>query len=117
IRLCGMIEGDAGRPRIRIGTGTIEATIEGPPGPGRAIEVTMRPEDVTLQPSSGPSGHCLAGQIVRVAYYGDRLEYAIRIDGQQEQVVTVDADKRQRAAPGDRVYLAFDTARLKLWPL
>jgi ABC-type Fe3+/spermidine/putrescine transport system ATPase subunit len=117
IRLRGMIEGDAGQPRVRIGTGTIVAAIEGPPGPGRAVEVTMRPEDVTLQPSSAPGGNCLAGQIVAVTYYGDRLEYAIRIDGEEEQVVTVDADKRQRAAPGDRVYLGLDTARVKLWPL
>jgi ABC-type Fe3+/spermidine/putrescine transport system ATPase subunit len=77
----------------------------------------MRPEDVTLQPSSGPDGNCLAGQIIEVTYYGDRLEYAIRIDGQEEQVVTVDADKRRWAARGDRVHLGVDGARVKLWPL
>jgi len=52
-----------------------------------------------------------------VTYYGDRLEYAIRIDGADEQPVTVDAAKRQRAALGDRIHLAIDGARIKLWPL
>jgi hypothetical protein len=72
---------------------------------------------VTLQASVGPDGNCLAGHVVEVTYYGDRLEYAIRIDGADEQPVTVDAAKRQRAALGDRIHLAIDGARIKLWPL
>jgi ABC-type Fe3+/spermidine/putrescine transport system ATPase subunit len=117
IRLRGMIEGDAARPRVRIGAGTITAAIEGQSGPGMAVEVAMRPEDVRLQSISEANDNCLAGQIVEVTYYGDRLEYAIRVDGQEEQVVTVDAGKRQRAARGDRVQLGIDGARVKLWPL
>jgi ABC-type Fe3+/spermidine/putrescine transport system ATPase subunit len=117
IRLRGMIEGAAARPQVRIGTGTIVAAIAGQLGPGTAVEVAMRPEDVRLQSISEANDNCLAGQIVEVTYYGDRLEYAIRIDGQEEQVVTVDAGKRQRAARGDRVQLGIDGARVKLWPL
>jgi ABC-type Fe3+/spermidine/putrescine transport system ATPase subunit len=117
IRLRGMIEGAAARPHVRIGTGTIVAAIEGQLGPGTAVEVAMRPEDVRLQSISEANDNCLAGHIVEVTYYGDRLEYAIRIDGQEEQVVTVDAGKPQRAARGDRVQLGIDGARVKLWPL
>jgi hypothetical protein len=29
----------------------------------------------------------------------------------------VDAEKRQRAVPGDRVFLGMDEARIRLWPL
>jgi ABC-type Fe3+/spermidine/putrescine transport system ATPase subunit len=117
IRLRGMIEGGAAPPHVRIGSGTIAATLEGQPGPGTVVEVAMRPEDVKLQSISEANDNCLAGQIVEVTYYGDRLEYAIRIDGEEEQVVTVDAGKRQRAARGDRVQLGIDGARVKLWPL
>jgi ABC-type Fe3+/spermidine/putrescine transport system ATPase subunit len=117
IRLRGMIEGDAARPRVRVGSGTIAVAIEGQLDPGMAVEVAMRPEDVRLQSISEAKDNCLAGQIVEVIYYGDRLEYAIRIDGQEKQVVTVDASKRQRASRGDRVQLGIDGARVKLWPL
>jgi ABC-type Fe3+/spermidine/putrescine transport system ATPase subunit len=117
IRLRGAIEGDTERPRVRIGSGVIETAGDGPLRAGTAVEVSMRPEDVTLQASAKPDGNCLAGHVVEVTYYGDRLEYAIRIDGADEQLVTVNAAKRQRAALGDRIHLAIDGARIKLWPL
>jgi ABC-type Fe3+/spermidine/putrescine transport system ATPase subunit len=117
IRLRGVIDGDAARPRIRIGDRSIAAAGVGSLPPGTAVEVSMRPEDVTLQASSEPEDNCLAGQIVEVTYYGDRLEYAIRIDGAGEQLVTVDAEKRRNAARGDRIQLAIDGERIKLWPL
>jgi ABC-type Fe3+/spermidine/putrescine transport system ATPase subunit len=141
IRLRGMIEGGAARPRIRIGSSAIEATGDALPPAGTAVEVSMRPEDVTLQmplPSppphsasqtrvdalspgegkgEGAAGNCLAGQIIEATYFGDRLEYAIRVDGADEQVVTISAGKRQRVTCGDRILLGIDGARIKLWPL
>jgi ABC-type Fe3+/spermidine/putrescine transport system ATPase subunit len=117
IRLRGVIEGDGARPRVRIGDRSIEAAGVGSFPPGMAVEVSMRPEDLMLQTSSGQGNNCLAGQIVEVTYYGDRLEYAIRIDGAGEQLVTVDAEKRRNAARGDRIQLAIDGERIKLWPL
>jgi ABC-type Fe3+/spermidine/putrescine transport system ATPase subunit len=126
IRLRGVIEGGAAQPRIRIGSSAIEATGDVLPPPGTAVEVSMRPEDVTLQmppPLAPPftggagAGNCLAGQIIEATYFGDRQEYAIRIDGANEQVVTIAAGKRQRATRGDRILLGIDVARIKLWPL
>jgi ABC-type Fe3+/spermidine/putrescine transport system ATPase subunit len=117
IRLRGVIEGDAPRPRVRIGSGAIEAAGSEKLRPGTAVEVSMRPEDVTLQTTPDPDGNCLAACIVDVAYYGDRLEYAIRIDGPDEQVVTVEGQKRRSALPGSRIHLGIDAARTKLWPL
>jgi ABC-type Fe3+/spermidine/putrescine transport system ATPase subunit len=119
ISLRGVTEGDAARPRVRIGSRAIEAAGDGRAllRPGTAVEVSMRPEDVVLQAKADPDGNTLAGSIVEVTYYGDRLEYAIRIDGPDEQVVVVDGEKRQRAAPGERIFLGIDAARVRLWPL
>jgi ABC-type Fe3+/spermidine/putrescine transport system ATPase subunit len=141
IRLRGVIEGGAAQPRIRIGSSAIEATGDALPPPGTAVEVSMRPEDVSLQmpppfpPPHSPSqtrvdalspgeskggvaaGNCLAGQIIEATYFGDRQEYAIRIDGANEQVVTIAVGKRQRTTRGDRILLGIDVARIKLWPL
>jgi ABC-type Fe3+/spermidine/putrescine transport system ATPase subunit len=117
IRLRGVIEGGEARPLVRIGSGTIEVRGDGLPPPDTAVEVSMRPEDVVVQMSRDPDAHCLGGHIVAATYYGDRLEYAIRIDGPDEQVVTVDAAKGRKAAAGDRVCLRIDGARIKLWPL
>src|SRR5262249_38461949 len=115
IRLRGVVEGDAARPRVRIGDRVIAAQSDGSFRAGSAVEVSMRPEDVTLQ--AEPAGNCLGGEIVDLTYYGDRLEYAIRIDGAEEQMVTVDSEKRRRAVRGDRIHLAIDGARTRLWPL
>ncbi len=119
LRLRGVTEGDATRPRVRIGSRAIEVAGggHGTLRPGTAVEVSMRPEDALLQLTSDPGNNCLAGHIVQVTYYGDRLECAIRIDGPEEQVVVVDAEKRQQAAPGERIFLGIDGARVKLWPL
>ena len=76
----------------------------------------MRPEDVLLHASSDPGNNCLAGHIVEMTYYGDRLECTIRIEGTDELVV-VNAQKRQSVAPGDRVFLGTNGARVRLWPL
>jgi ABC-type Fe3+/spermidine/putrescine transport system ATPase subunit len=117
IRLRGVIEGDSARPRVRIGSGAIEVAGSGHLCPGAAVEVSMRPEDVTLQTAPDPDGNCLAGCIVDVTYYGERLEYAIRIDGPEDQVVTVEGEKRRSALPGSRIHIGIDGAQVKLWPL
>jgi ABC-type Fe3+/spermidine/putrescine transport system ATPase subunit len=115
IRLRGVIESDA-PPRVRIGGCVFEAagTDHGSLRPGSKVEVSMRPEDVRLQAGSSPADNGLNGQIAEVTYYGDRLECAIRVDGGDELVV-VNAEKRQSLAVNDRVFLAIDKARVKLW--
>ena len=118
IRLRGAVAGDGTPLRIRIGGGTIEASGVGPPALrfGSAVEVSMRPEDVRLQATAAAGDNGLAGHVVEVTYYGDRLECAIRIDGLDDQVV-VNAERGQGLAPSNRVFLAIDRARVKLWPL
>ncbi|HXQ49931.1 MAG TPA: ABC transporter ATP-binding protein [Stellaceae bacterium] len=113
IRLRGIAEGDG--TRIRIGGSTL--AVREAMRAGAAVEVSMRPEDVLLLSEAGAGDSGLAGQIVEVTYYGDRLECAIRIDGAEDQMVVVNAEKRQSVAAGDRVFLGIDTARVKLWPI
>ena len=82
---------------------------------GRGVDAARRRTAAERRRAAGDSG--LAGQIVEVTYYGDRLECAIRIDGAEDQIVVVNAEKRQSVAAGDRVFLGIDTARVKLWPI
>jgi len=118
IRLRGTVEADEPRLRVRIGDSAIEVgNGERMLRPGAAVEVSMRPEDVVLQTACPPAGNCLAGHIVEVMYYGDHFECAVRIDGPEQQVVVLNAEKRQNAAPGNRIFLGIDQTRVKLWPL
>jgi ABC-type Fe3+/spermidine/putrescine transport system ATPase subunit len=114
ITLRGLAEGDG--ERVRIGSQTIAVGAHGTVRPGTAVEVSTRPEHVRLLTKSDADDNCLAGTVVEVTYYGDRLEYAISID-ETDELVVVDAEKGQRAAPGDRVFLGIDGARIRLWPL
>jgi putative spermidine/putrescine transport system ATP-binding protein len=118
IRLRGVTQGDAQPLRVEIGGGVIEAAgvDRGRLHSGCAVEVSMRPEDLRLQASAAPGDNCLAGRVIDVTYYGGRLECAIRLDGLDEPVA-VNADRGQRMAPNDRVFLAVDRARVRVWPL
>jgi len=116
IRLRGVAEGDGERQRVRIGSRAIQVGAHATVRLGTAVEVSTRPEDVQLMTKSDSGENCLAGEIVEMTYYGDHLECTINIDGTGEHVV-VNAEKRLRAAPGDRVYLGIDGARIRLWPL
>ena len=116
IRLRGVTEGSSGRPRVRIGSSVIEiaGSDHGRVHPGTAVEVWMRPEDVLLRTKSDPANNFLAGHIIEVTYYGDRLECAIRIEGTNEQVM-VSADKRLVVVKGDRIFLDIQAAHLRAW--
>jgi ABC-type Fe3+/spermidine/putrescine transport system ATPase subunit len=117
IRLRGSIAGEGPPLRIQIGGCTIEAADAHPTlRSGSAVEVSFRPEDVRLHAGFPPTPNGLAGHIVDVTYYGDRLECAIRIDGLDEPVL-VNADPRQPVAAMDRTFLAVDRTRVRLWPL
>jgi ABC-type Fe3+/spermidine/putrescine transport system ATPase subunit len=118
IRLHGSISSDARPMRIRIGACTIEAS-DGDHGSlrlGREVEVSIRPEDVRLQENPTAGDNCLSGHVIEATYLGDRVECVIRIDGVDEPVV-VNADRRRKISPKDRVVLAVDRACVRIWPL
>ena len=116
IRLTGTVNADA--TQIAIGSGMIPitrehaATLRG----GAEVEISMRPEDVLLQSSVRLGEVGLAGNIVEVTYFGDRLECVIHIVGTVDQTVIVNAAKLRSIAPGDRIFLVVDGAGMKLWP-
>jgi ABC-type Fe3+/spermidine/putrescine transport system ATPase subunit len=118
IRLRGSIAAEGPPLRIQIGGCTIEVANAGQRTlrSGSAVEISMRPEDVRLHANAQSTENGLAGRVVDVTYYGDRLECAIRIDGLDEPVV-VNADRRQRVTAEDRAFLAIDRTRVTLWPL
>ncbi|MBM3485349.1 MAG: ABC transporter ATP-binding protein [Alphaproteobacteria bacterium] len=114
IRLRGVVEPGT-EARLRVGAALLAVALDGL-APGAPVEVTMRPEDIVVQ-SAPRTGNGLAGAVEDVTFYGDRLECQVRIDGADDQTVTVSAGKRQGLAPGARVFLAVDPARMRLWPL
>jgi iron(III) transport system ATP-binding protein len=114
ITLRGLAESDG--ERVRVGSQTIAVGAHATVRPGTAVEVSTRPEHVRLLTKSDTGDNCLAGKVVEMTYYGDRLEYTISID-ETDELVVVDAEKGQRAASGDRVFLGMDEARIRLWPL
>ena len=116
IRLAGTVNADA--TQIAVGSGMIPIACERPATlrGGMEVEVSMRPEDVLLQTSVRSGDVGLAGNIAEVTYFGDRRECVVRIEGAADQIVVVNAAKSQSIAPGDRIFLIVDGARMKLWP-
>ena len=112
IRLRGVMEGPGAG--VRIGAALLPVG-EAAPAHGTSVEISLRPEDVDLRREGAGGG--LGGEIVEIAYYGDRIECAVRLDGSDEQIVIVNAHARLGAERGLRVELGIDGARLKLWPL
>jgi ABC-type Fe3+/spermidine/putrescine transport system ATPase subunit len=118
VRLRGVIDTAAGRTAVRVGDHSVALPGEAArQRHGAEAEISIRREDVALHVGAAPAGTFVAGDIVDVTYLGDRIECAVRIHGPQVQIVTVDVEKWRRAAPGDRAFLGFDAARVKLWPL
>jgi ABC-type Fe3+/spermidine/putrescine transport system ATPase subunit len=118
VTLRGTAAGTTASPRVRIGAGEIEIAPEGRlvPGAGGLIEISLRPEDIALSRSGSPGVNVVTGDVVEVNYYGDRLECVIRIDDGGEQIVVIDAGKREAISVGDRAFLTIDATRLRLWP-
>ncbi len=114
IRLRGTQVGDS----LLVGGGTIEIGRNGrpPAADGNAVEISLRPEDVTLRTEGEPGVNLVEAQIVEVTYYGDRLECAIRIADPVEQFVVVAAGKHLQLREGDRVLLAIDASGVTIWP-
>ena len=106
ISLTGVVEGQG----VRVGTSLIPVSPNGA-APGSQMEITVRPEDVSLQLSGGG----IAARVVETVYFGDRIECAVRIEG-SDQVVVVTVAKYQRPAAGEAVLLHVDPARIALWP-
>jgi ABC-type Fe3+/spermidine/putrescine transport system ATPase subunit len=116
ICLLGRVRGDAGP--VQVGASEIAVARESVAAfaPGAPVEIALRPEDVSLKEARADGETGVFGRVAGTTYYGDRVECAIHIDGTDEQTVVVNFGKARRLAPGDRVFLGFDSSRIRLWP-
>ena len=119
IWLLGQLDSEARRPLVRIGGGTVEVAPDRLQGlsHGAAVEVSVRVEDIHLQhQAGGADDDGLPGEIIDVTYFGDRQECAVRVTGAETQVIVVNTIKSRALAPGDKVALRIDGARMTIWP-
>jgi ABC-type Fe3+/spermidine/putrescine transport system ATPase subunit len=117
IRLRGSVTDAGGSTRVQVGGGAFEIgrDASAPLADGQQVEVSLRPEDVVMHSDGAPGTNAVAARIVEVTYYGDRLECTVCIDGPEEQLVVVTADKRKPVREGDRVFLAVDPSLVMVW--
>jgi len=116
ICLLGRLKGDAAR--VQVGASEIGVALESVAtlASGARVEIALRPEDVSLKQARAEGDTGVFGRVAGTTYYGDRVECAIHIEGTDDQTVVVNFGKERRLAPGDRVFLGFDSSRIKLWP-
>jgi ABC-type Fe3+/spermidine/putrescine transport system ATPase subunit len=116
IRLSGRLKGESGR--VQIGASEVGVAPESLAAlaSGASVEIALRPEDVSLKQARADGETGVSGRVAGTTYYGDRVECAIHIDGADDQTVVVNFGKGRRLAPGDRVFLGFDSSRIKVWP-
>jgi ABC-type Fe3+/spermidine/putrescine transport system ATPase subunit len=116
VRVSGSVDGHAGRVSIGSGDLRVEPVALATFADGATVEVTIRPEDISVKDDRGDSDSGVHGRVAETTYYGDRLECAIRLEAAEDQTVVVNVGKDRRLAPGDRVFLGFDSSRISVWP-
>jgi len=114
--LSGVVHEDAARVRVGASELSVEPAAVAALARGAAVEITIRPEEVSVKAARGEGDIGVYGRVAETIYYGDRLECAIRIDAAGDQTVVVNVGKERRLAPGDRVFLGFDRSRIRIWP-
>ena len=85
---------------------------------GETVEIVVRQEDLRIV-SEGTSGvaNLLHGQVNLRAFAGSRVQYVVRIDGQQELVLEVaTSGPHADHGIGDRLSIAVDPSRVYLNP-
>jgi ABC-type Fe3+/spermidine/putrescine transport system ATPase subunit len=82
-------------------------------GDGEVV-VALRPEAIRITAAGAP-GERLDGEVVGSTYLGTTLRYRVRCGA--ETLIVDDHDPAGKARLEGRVALAFDPARLQIWPL
>jgi ABC-type Fe3+/spermidine/putrescine transport system ATPase subunit len=74
------------------------------PDAGTAVQVSVRPEDVTVLPRGArPNDSMLSGRIVSALFVGERVEY--QIDVAEQRVVAIYGERRSLIERGSQVWL------------
>jgi ABC-type Fe3+/spermidine/putrescine transport system ATPase subunit len=82
---------------------------------GQPVYVAVRPESVDVRPlSAAPRPGSLHGTVEAALFSGDRMEYQIRIDG-QDTILAYGASP-EPLHEGDGVAVAFRPDHVTLWP-
>ncbi len=81
---------------------------------GRAVRVTVRPEDIFLpEPSAPGDAVWIEGRIAARSYGGDHMDYTVAVDGAE---FGLRLDKNALFAPGSAIRLGFAAEAARLWP-
>jgi len=91
--------------------GVLALTVPALPGaaPGAAVVVFVRPNEVELVPAGAPDGDAVEARVDKVTYLGEKMDYRLVLDG--GLALRVQADARERRAPGTTVRVRFGRAR------
>jgi iron(III) transport system ATP-binding protein len=90
--------------RVRLG-GTILDLAHRGLGPGRA-ELAIRPQGFSLHRRPAGDGE-IAGRIAKAAYLGSHIEYVVRLDGVDGDLLVTDPDVARPLAAGAEVAVAI----------
>jgi iron(III) transport system ATP-binding protein len=80
--------------------------------PGRAVEISVRPEAVRLGEAQDGASNTLHGTVEALLYQGERSECEVKIGG---RALCVYLPSGSRAAPGDKIALAIEPNAARLW--
>lgn len=99
---------------VRLGSLTFPMPLDAPPiEPGSQVLLAIRPEAIRI--GAGSDGRReLSGRVVSSTYLGPTVRYRIELVGQQ--LTVDDPDPAGRPLLQGQVTLAFDPARMRLWP-
>ena len=108
-----VVSGNGGAVRLRHQPdAVVEAATDVPAG--KEVRVAIRPEDIAVgQNGQAPAGLEIVGEIVDFTYGGDHFDCLVQAAGAQ---IALRLPKSLSPAAGDRIDLAVDAAKVKVWP-
>jgi spermidine/putrescine transport system ATP-binding protein len=119
---CQVLSSEGDRARVRIGGEIdIEVASQGPASAGQEGRVIIRPEKIDLHEDKAEAGEedvVLTGEVVERFWIGTDTRFAVALSTGTQMVVRHQnmelGDSRADLAPGDRVYLSWQTIAARL---
>jgi len=101
------LEGE-GRYRTATALGELCATAIDPLGPGDAVAVSIRPEDIELSEQRPHGGNVCAGTVSAKVFLGDIVDFQVAVG---DQLVLARAHPSLRTPVGAPIYLCVSTEK------
>ena len=110
-----VLSASAGRGLVAVAGGP-PLDLKLPPGcaAGQAVELGIRPEDISLGPPTDVGPGAAGGTILDRVFLGNLTEYQVRIG--PELVLRVQTHPRQGFETGETVGLRFDPHEISVFP-